>query len=216
MPFSAAIRRIFHFLHIVFITFILFIYSFPVFAADLQAVLDTNDGSSGFVVQNSSNVSHLRVLSNGNTGIGTITPQGGFVVTNGNVGVGTWSPSKLFDVRGDMAIRGNNLIGSGLGWGSNSVASYATLQLYNTASGFTVLNNQMASLTNIQSKVLAFIEQFSAQNGHPPTMKEIAMHFGWSSTSTAQQHRSRREDRLRHCAPPPAPSGPSGGWPCGP
>ncbi len=32
----------------------------------------------------------------GNVGIGTITPQGGFVVTNGNVGIGTWvAPSLL-------------------------------------------------------------------------------------------------------------------------
>lgn len=45
-----------------------------------------------------------------------------------------------------------------------------------------------ASLTNIQSKVLAFVEQSSAQKGHPPTMKEIARNFGWSSVSSAQQH----------------------------
>lgn len=44
------------------------------------------------------------------------------------------------------------------------------------------------SLTKTQFKVLAFVEQASAQNGHPPTMKEVACHFGWSSTSTAQQH----------------------------
>lgn len=30
-----------------------------------------------------------------NVGIGTSTPQGGFVVTNGNVGMGTWAPSAL-------------------------------------------------------------------------------------------------------------------------
>ncbi len=33
-------------------------------------------------------------------GIGTTTPQGGFVVTNGNVGIGTWAPQALLDVYG--------------------------------------------------------------------------------------------------------------------
>lgn len=45
-----------------------------------------------------------------------------------------------------------------------------------------------ASLTKTQARVLAFVEQAVAQNGRPPTMKEVAGHFGWSSTSTAQQH----------------------------
>ncbi|MFT3991048.1 MAG: transcriptional repressor LexA [Luteolibacter sp.] len=45
-----------------------------------------------------------------------------------------------------------------------------------------------ASLTKTQSNVLAFVEQVSVQNGHPPTIKEVASHFGWSSISTAQQH----------------------------
>jgi len=33
-----------------------------------------------------------------NVGIGTSTPQGGFVVNNGNVGIGTWAPADLFQV----------------------------------------------------------------------------------------------------------------------
>lgn len=45
-----------------------------------------------------------------------------------------------------------------------------------------------ACLTATQAKVLAFIEQASAQDGRPPTIKEVAKHFGWSSISTAQQH----------------------------
>lgn len=45
-----------------------------------------------------------------------------------------------------------------------------------------------AVLTKTQAKVLAFVEQASAQDGRPPTMREVADHFGWSSTSTAQQH----------------------------
>lgn len=44
------------------------------------------------------------------------------------------------------------------------------------------------SLTTIQDKVLAFVEQASAQGGLPPTIREVAQYFGWSSTSTAQQH----------------------------
>lgn len=43
-------------------------------------------------------------------------------------------------------------------------------------------------LTVTQSKVLAFVEDFSALSGHSPTLKEIAQNFGWSSVSTAQQH----------------------------
>src|SRR4051794_39248069 len=46
----------------------------------------------------------------------------------------------------------------------------------------------VTSLTDIQAKVLAFVEQCLAEMGHPPTMREVAEHFGWSSTSTAQQH----------------------------
>ncbi len=46
----------------------------------------------------------------------------------------------------------------------------------------------VASLTKIQAKVLAFVEQASATDGRPPTIREVADHFGWSSTSTAQQH----------------------------
>lgn len=55
-----------------------------------------------------------------------------------------------------------------------------------------------ASLTNTQFKVLDFVDQASAQHGRPPTMKEIAQHFGWSSTSTAQQHLAalKRKGRL--------------------
>jgi repressor LexA len=44
------------------------------------------------------------------------------------------------------------------------------------------------SLTTTQEKVLAFVEQASALSRPPPTIREVAQHFGWSSTSTAQQH----------------------------
>jgi repressor LexA len=58
----------------------------------------------------------------------------------------------------------------------------------NTVCGYGILSLMAATLTITQSKVLAFVEQSAAQNGHPPTMKEVSHHFGWSSTSTAQQH----------------------------
>ncbi len=45
-----------------------------------------------------------------------------------------------------------------------------------------------AALTKIQAKVLNFVEQASSEDARPPTMREVADHFGWSSTSTAQQH----------------------------
>ena len=42
----------------------------------------------------------VTILNGGNVGIGTTTPQGGFVVTNGNVGIGTWAPGAALIVRG--------------------------------------------------------------------------------------------------------------------
>ncbi len=40
------------------------------------------------------------LIVQGNVGIGTMTPQGGFVVTNGNVGIGTWAPGAALAVMG--------------------------------------------------------------------------------------------------------------------
>ncbi len=51
--------------------------------------------------------SRLSVLDTGNVGIGTSTPQGGFVVTNGNVGIGTWTAGYKLDVMGNIAIGAN-------------------------------------------------------------------------------------------------------------
>ncbi len=49
-----------------------------------------------------------------NVGLGTTTPQGGFVVTNGNVGIGTWSPGNYnLTVNGNVSFAGGNLITSG-------------------------------------------------------------------------------------------------------
>jgi len=62
-----------------------------------------------------------------------------------------------------------------------------------------------ATLTNSQSKVLAFVEHASAQDGRPPTMKEVARHFGWSSTSTAQQHLAALQKKGRLVRIPKSP-----------
>jgi repressor LexA len=62
-----------------------------------------------------------------------------------------------------------------------------------------------APLTNTQSKVLAFVEQSSAQNGRPPTIKEVAQQFGWTSTSTAQQHLDALEKKGRLARTPKSP-----------
>jgi repressor LexA len=61
------------------------------------------------------------------------------------------------------------------------------------------------SLTKTQTKVLAFVEQFSAQNGLPPTIKEVASHFGWSSPSTAQQHLVALQNKGRLYRTPKSP-----------
>lgn len=61
------------------------------------------------------------------------------------------------------------------------------------------------TLTATQDKVLAFVEQASALSGPPPTIKEIAQHFGWSSTSTAQQHLAALQKKGRLARTPKSP-----------
>ena len=61
------------------------------------------------------------------------------------------------------------------------------------------------SLTTTQEKVLAFVEQASEQSRPPPTMREIAQHFGWSSTSTAQQHLAALQKKGRLARTPGSP-----------
>jgi repressor LexA len=83
----------------------------------------------------------------------------------------------------------------------NNLAS----QPIDTVCLYGIFGEMAASLTNTQAKVLAFVEQFSAQIGHPPTMKEVARHFGWSSTSTAQQHLEALEKKGRLTRTPKSP-----------
>ena len=61
------------------------------------------------------------------------------------------------------------------------------------------------SLTTTQEKVLAFVEQASALSGPPPTIREVAQHFGWSSTSTAQQHLGALQKKGRLARTPGSP-----------
>ena len=61
------------------------------------------------------------------------------------------------------------------------------------------------SLTKTQSRVLAFVEQSTAQIGHAPTMKDIARHFGWSSISTVQQHLDALQKKGRVMRTPKSP-----------
>ena len=48
--------------------------------------------------------------------------------------------------------------------------------------------NQTPQLTAIQKKVLKFIYDSIRQNKLPPTIREIAAHFGFSSTGTVRDH----------------------------
>jgi repressor LexA len=54
-------------------------------------------------------------------------------------------------------------------------------------------------LTDVQSKVLTFIDEFRAANQYPPTRREIARHFGWSSDNAAEMHLQalERKGRIR-------------------
>ena len=80
-----------------------------------------------------------------NVGIGTSTPQGGFVVTNGNVGIGTWVPAQSFEIGNrsfDVTSNGNLGIGTvnptfsiQVGLGGSSTASPATIGFVSNAPG---------------------------------------------------------------------------------
>jgi hypothetical protein len=78
-------------------------------------VLSPGNGGSTYI-----NLSDLGTPGNvyiptGSVGVGTTTPQGGFVITNGNVGIGTWAPRAILDVEGTVSVAtfaGNVGIGS--------------------------------------------------------------------------------------------------------
>lgn len=52
-------------------------------------------------------------------------------------------------------------------------------------------------LTEAQRAVLFFVSTFAAEHGYPPTRKEIADHFDWTSHNAAEQH-LRAIERKNH------------------
>ena len=50
-------------------------------------------------------------------------------------------------------------------------------------------------LTQRQAQVLEFIEEFTAQNGYPPTVREVAGNFGFRSPRAAHDHMKALEKK---------------------
>lgn len=46
-------------------------------------------------------------------------------------------------------------------------------------------------LTARQREVLEFIRAFTRDNGYPPTLREIGVHFGWDGPNAAREHLRR-------------------------
>jgi hypothetical protein len=73
-------------------------------------------------------------------GAETYTIDAMTILNTGNIGIGTTSPSQKLDVQGNIAI-GNSVLGGGRDYGNPISYNNATLQMYSTLSGNTVLNN---------------------------------------------------------------------------
>mgnify|MGYP006275198735 CR=1 FL=1 len=72
------------------------------------------------------------------------------ILAAGNVGIGTTNPSQKLDVNGNIAIQASGILGSGAGYGCAGCGSYTTLELYNSSTGHTNLNNQ-SFVINLQT-----------------------------------------------------------------
>ena len=72
------------------------------FGALSTLVVSGNEAIGSAYVANTAPANGLIVQ--GNVGVGTITPQAGFVVTNGNVGIGTWTAAG-----GALMVQGGNV-----------------------------------------------------------------------------------------------------------
>lgn len=53
-----------------------------------------------------------------------------------------------------------------------------------------------------QQAVLDYVRAFAAREGYPPTIREIAKHFGWKSTQAVTDHLLRLEQRGLLSRPP--------------
>ena len=62
------------------------------------------------------------------------------VIQGSNVGIGTTSPANKLNVNGDIGYIG--VIGQGSIYGNTGNSSYANMQLYNPATGYSTFNNQ--------------------------------------------------------------------------
>lgn len=43
-------------------------------------------------------------------------------------------------------------------------------------------------MTETQQRVLAYVQEFLADHGMPPTRNEIRLAFGWKSANAAEEH----------------------------
>ena len=102
-------------LHFLFLILPVFLVVTSAFAANIEAVLDSTDGSSSFVVQDSAAAPTAGIDSTGNMTLkgclrlnGTLTkctsPQS--LVVDGNIGIGTAVPRAGLDVAGDVHAGG--------------------------------------------------------------------------------------------------------------
>lgn len=64
--------------------------------------------------------------------------------------------------------------------------------------------------TKVQAKVLAYLKVYQAENGAPPSIREICGHFNWVSKNSALDHLKQLRDKgyVRHFP------GRSRGWVC--
>ena len=110
---------------------------------------------SSYINSDSNNANANGLIVQGNVGIGTTTPQGGFVVTNGNIGIGTWTAAG-----GNLIVNGGGNVGIGSAWPGQSfdvngnIRSVGTNELYfgsDNANGIlnsAVTSGDMRILTN--------------------------------------------------------------------